>query len=78
MKRIRKVRIGLALGVIGILSVTGIAAVGNIMRPASCSAKAAAGAIPLRGVIEGFYGTPWQQKERLDLLTFAHETGYNA
>lgn len=78
MKRIRKVRIGLALGVIGILSVTGIAAVGNILKPASCSAKAAAGAIPLRGVIEGFYGTPWQQKERLDLLTFAHETGYNA
>ncbi|XOQ24925.1 MAG: O-GlcNAcase nagJ [Mitsuokella multacida] len=78
MKRIRNVRIGMALGIISILSVTGMAAVGHMMRPASCSAEAAAGAIPLRGVIEGFYGTPWQQKERLDLLAFAHETGCNA
>ena len=34
--------------------------------------------IPLRGVIEGFYGTPWQEKERQDILTFCQNKGFNA
>ncbi|MGN0949183.1 MAG: protein O-GlcNAcase [Mitsuokella sp.] len=39
---------------------------------------AEAAPIPLRGIIEGFYGTPWQMQERLDILSFAHKSGYNA
>ncbi|SFT35370.1 hyaluronoglucosaminidase [Selenomonas sp. GACV-9] len=34
--------------------------------------------IPLRGIIEGFYGTPWQQAERLDILAFCHTQDLNA
>lgn len=34
--------------------------------------------IPLRGVIEGFYGTPWQEKERQDILAFCKNKGFNA
>ncbi len=34
--------------------------------------------IPLRGVIEGFYGTPWQEKERQDILSFCKNKGFNA
>ncbi|MBR2216192.1 MAG: beta-N-acetylglucosaminidase domain-containing protein [Selenomonadaceae bacterium] len=34
--------------------------------------------IPLRGVVEGFYGTPWSHEERLDMLKFCGEQGLNA
>lgn len=30
----------------------------------------------IRGVIEGFYGTPWSHDERLDLLAFAAREGF--
>ena len=42
------------------------------------SGMASAAPVPLRGVIEGFYGTPWQLQDRLDILSFAHTVGYNA
>lgn len=34
--------------------------------------------IPLRGIVEGFYGTPWSQGNRLDMLSFLHQEGMNA
>jgi len=34
--------------------------------------------IPLRGVIEGFYGTPWTFSDRADLMTFCRENKLNA
>lgn len=34
--------------------------------------------IPLRGVIEGFYGTPWQEAQRLDILDFCRLHQLNA
>lgn len=34
--------------------------------------------IPLRGVVEGFYGTPWTHKERLDMLSFMAHYNMNA
>lgn len=34
--------------------------------------------IPLRGVVEGFYGKPWGQKERMDIMAFCQEHGLNA
>ena len=39
---------------------------------------ASATAIPLRGIVEGFYGTPWSQTERLNMLQFAHDHKLNA
>lgn len=34
--------------------------------------------IPLRGVVEGFYGTPWSDAARIDFFAFAKEEGFNA
>lgn len=34
--------------------------------------------IPLRGVVEGFYGKPWTQEERLSQFCFYGEKGLNA
>ena len=34
--------------------------------------------VPLRGVIEGFYGRPWSQASRLAVLEFVAERGMNA
>lgn len=34
--------------------------------------------IPLRGVVEGFYGTPWTHAQRLDMLAFLGRQGFNA
>lgn len=31
-----------------------------------------------RGVLEGFYGNPWTQEQRLDMLAFLHDHGFNA
>lgn len=39
---------------------------------------AASGAVPQRGVVEGFYGKPWSQAERLELLHFMGGQGLNA
>jgi hyaluronoglucosaminidase len=33
--------------------------------------------IPLRGVVEGFYGTPWSQSDRLSMLKFMGEERMN-
>lgn len=44
-----------------------------------CAAgREAEGAVPLRGIVEGFYGTPWTQQERLDILSFCGQQGLNA
>ena len=32
----------------------------------------------IRGYIEGFYGNPWSQEQRLDMLRFAAAHGANA
>jgi len=32
----------------------------------------------VRGVVEGFYGTPWSHDARIDMLTFVGERGMNA
>ena len=45
--------------------------------PAS-SVSASPAVVPLRGVVEGFYGTPWQQTERMDILTFCGKQQLNA
>ena len=34
--------------------------------------------IPIRGVVEGFYGTPWTQDNRIDMLNFCGSHGLNA
>lgn len=34
--------------------------------------------VPLSGVIEGFYGTPWTETERLDMIAFCGKHGLNA
>ena len=34
--------------------------------------------IPLRGIVEGFYGTPWTQENRIDMLDFCGSHGFNA
>jgi hypothetical protein len=33
---------------------------------------------PVRGIVEGFYGTPWSHQDRLDLLRFEGAHGMNA
>lgn len=38
----------------------------------------AASAVPLSGVIEGFYGTPWTEAERLDMIAFCGDHGLTA
>lgn len=40
--------------------------------------SAAAAPIPIRGVVEGFYGTPWTQKQRVDIIKFCEKVGFNA
>ena len=34
--------------------------------------------IQLRGIVEGFYGTPWTFEDRADLIKFSHEVNFNA
>ncbi|HEY4397239.1 MAG TPA: beta-N-acetylglucosaminidase domain-containing protein, partial [Acidimicrobiia bacterium] len=34
--------------------------------------------VPLRGVIEGFYGRPWSLTDRLEMIEFLAERGMNA
>ena len=42
------------------------------------SAVSLAEPIPIRGVVEGFYGTPWTQENRIDMLDFCGSHGFNA
>ena len=39
---------------------------------------AQAAPIPLRGVVEGFYGKPWTQAQRVDMMAFCEAHGLNA
>ena len=39
---------------------------------------ASAAPIPLRGVVEGFYGTPWTFDDRSDILEFCRQSNLNA
>lgn len=66
-RQVGKVAIG--LGVFGACVAGG---------PVTAVQTASASPVPLRGVIEGFYGTPWQQEERLDILAFCRAEGFNA
>ena len=66
-RQVGKVAIG--LGVFGACVAEG---------PVTAVQTASASPVPLRGVIEGFYGTPWQQEERLDILAFCRAEGFNA
>lgn len=34
--------------------------------------------IPLRGVVEGFYGTPWTFEDRVDILEFCRQSNLNS
>ncbi len=34
--------------------------------------------IPLRGIVEGFYGTPWTNEQRIDLMYFCRNYNLNA
>ena len=56
---------------LGLAVLLAVSLCGNL--PAS-----SAPAIPLRGIVEGFYGTPWSQADRLDMLKFCHEHKFNA
>ena len=42
------------------------------------SAVTLAEPIPIRGIVEGFYGTPWTQENRIDMLDFCGRKGFNA
>ena len=42
------------------------------------SSRGEAASVPLHGVIEGFYGTPWTEDARLDMISFCGRTGFNA
>ena len=41
-------------------------------------ATAFAAPIPVRGIVEGFYGKPWTQAQRLDMMAFCESHGLNA
>ncbi len=45
---------------------------------ASVQGMAIAAPIPLRGVVEGFYGKPWTQAQRVDMIEFCGAHGLNA
>ena len=34
--------------------------------------------IPMRGIVEGFYGAPWSLEDRLDMIDFCAAHGFNA
>ena len=34
--------------------------------------------IPLRGVVEGFYGTPWTFEDRADIIGFCRQNNFNS
>ena len=34
--------------------------------------------IPIRGIVEGFYGTPWSHENRIDMFEFCGSHGFNA
>lgn len=58
--------------------ITAVAA-GSLIFAAACPPDVSLAApIPLRGIVEGFYGTPWQQAERLDMLAFCGQHDFNA
>ena len=42
------------------------------------ASTAFASAIPIRGVVEGFYGTPWTMESRIDIFEFCNKHGLNA
>ena len=42
------------------------------------SLTASASPIPLRGIVEGFYGTPWSQSDRLNMIDFCQQEKLNA
>lgn len=53
------------------------AALAGCLLAGTSAAAASAGAIPFRGVVEGFYGRPWGTEGRLSLLRFMGENDLN-
>ena len=49
-----------------------------LMMAFSTSAITFASPIPIRGVIEGFYGKPWTFSERADIINFCRQNNLNA
>ena len=64
---LKKRYLGLAAGMVCFCGMLGSAG----------SVSAQAQSIPLRGVVEGFYGNPWSQQDRLDALQFMGKHGLN-
>ncbi len=49
-----------------------------VLSAAFVQGNAFAAPIPLRGIVEGFYGKPWTQKQRVDMMAFCEAHGLNA
>ncbi len=58
-------------------AMSGQAREGEAAPLAQPSRTALSGGIPSCGVVEGFYGTPWSHKDRLDMLRFMGQEGMN-
>ena len=50
----------------------------TILCALSVQGAAFAAPIPLRGIVEGFYGKPWTQEQRIDMMAFCEAHGLNA
>ncbi|MBP3690464.1 MAG: beta-N-acetylglucosaminidase domain-containing protein [Schwartzia sp.] len=50
----------------------------TILCALSVQGAAFAAPIPLRGIVEGFYGRPWTQEQRIDMMAFCEAHGLNA
>ena len=50
----------------------------GVLLAISVQGAALAAPVPLRGVVEGFYGRPWTQAQRVDILAFCGAHGLNA
>ena len=50
----------------------------TILCALSVQGAAFAAPIPLRGIVEGFYGKPWTQEQRIDMMAFCEAHRLNA
>lgn len=55
-----------------------LAVIGFLLLEGCVIPHAYAASIPIRGVVEGFYGTPWTWTQRMDMLRFCGTYGLNA
>ena len=52
--------------------------VAGVLFAVSVQGAALAAPVPIRGVVEGFYGKPWTQAQRVDMMAFCGSHGLNA